>query len=94
MSSDLDKSYEDGYREGYMYASEGFLKKMYAAIAKTLLDAGNTSEEVICFLKDTDHAFSVMYDADDEVQEIYDRIGVWLNIDRHAVDRVQEVKRE
>lgn len=90
---DLDKAREDGYRDGYMYAAEGFLKKMYAAIGAELLDAGNTKEEVLSFIKNTDHRFSVMFDADDEIKEISERLGIWLNIDRNAVlDRVREVR--
>lgn len=90
---DLDKAREDGYRDGYMYAAEGFLKKMYAAIGAELLDAGNTKEEVLSFIKNTDHRFSLMFDADDEIKEISERLGIWLNIDRNAVlDRVREVR--
>lgn len=89
---DLDKAREDGYRDGYMYAAEGFLKKMYAAIGAELLDAGNSKEEVLSFIKNTDHRFAVMFDADDEIKEISERLGIWLNIDRNAVlDRVREV---
>lgn len=90
---DLNKAREDGYRDGYMYAAEGFLKKMYAAIGAELLDAGNSKEEVLTFIKNTDHRFSVMFDADDEIKEISERLGIWLNIDRNAVlDRVREVR--
>lgn len=89
---DLNKAREDGYRDGYMYAAEGFLKKMYAAIGAELLDAGNSKEEVLSFIRNTDHRFSVMFDADDEIKEISERLGIWLNIDRNAVlDRVREV---
>lgn len=88
---ELDKSYEDGYREGYGYASEAFMKLMYAAIAQELDEAGNDRDEIVSFLHGVDHRFAVMYDADDEIQDVYDRIGIRLNIDRNAIDRIEEV---
>lgn len=92
---DLNQAREDGYRDGYMYAAEGFLKKMYAAVGAELLDAGNTKEEVLTFIKGVDHRFSVMFDADEEINAVSEKLGLFLNIDRNAVlDRVREVKRE
>ena len=88
---DLDKAYNDGYQEGYMYASECFLKKIYAACAKELIDAGNTNDSVVSFIRGVDHRFTVMFDADDEIDDVYKLIGVRFNIDRHAIERVEEV---
>lgn len=91
LTKDLDKAREDGYRDGYMYASEGFMRKMYAAMAQELLDAGNTKEEVVQFVKAVDHRFAVMFDAEDEITKVYERIGVWFNVDRNAINRIEEV---
>ena len=88
---DLDKAYNDGYQEGYMYASECFLKKIYAACAKELIDAGNTNNSVVSFIRGVDHRFTVMFDADDEIDDVYKLIGVRFNIDRHAIERIEEV---
>jgi hypothetical protein len=89
--NDLDKAYKNGYDDGYMYAAEGFMKKMYAAIAKELIQAGNSKDDVISFLKGVDHRFAVMFDADEEIEDVYNLIGIHFNIDRTAIDRVQEV---
>lgn len=88
---DLDKAKEEGYRDGYMYATEGFLKKMYAAIAQELLaHKENSNDEIVQFVKAVDHRFSVMFDADDEIDDVFKKLGVYFNVDRNAVCRVEE----
>lgn len=89
--NDLSDEYEKGYREGYMYSAELLLKKMYAAIATELLDSGNPKEDVIQFVVGVDHRFSLMFDADDEIDAVYDKIGVRFNVDRNAINRVEEI---
>ena len=86
---DLDDQYKKGYEDGYLTATEAFLKKMYAAIAKELLVAGNDREDVVSFVKSTDHRFAVMFDADEEIEDVYDEIGVRFNVDRNAIDRIE-----
>lgn len=86
---DLDLSYKNGYEEGYLFASEQFLRKMYAAIAKELMEAGNEREEVVSFVKDVDHRFAVMFDAEEELDEVYDLLGVRFNVDRNAIERIE-----
>ena len=86
---DLDEYYKKGYEEGWMTASEAFLRKMYAAIAKELLEARNDREEVVSFVKGTDHRFAVMFDADEEIEDVYDQIGVRFNVDRNAIERIE-----
>jgi len=88
---DLDEHYKTGYEQGYMYASTAFFKQMYAAIAKELHQAGNSVEEIVSFLHEVDHRFTVMYDADDEINEVYDLIGVRINVSKDSIDRINEV---
>ena len=88
---ELDKSYEDGYRDGYGVASEAFMRLMFAAMAQELDDAGNDRDEIISFLHGVDHRFATMFDADDEIEDVYQRIGIRLNVDRNAIDRIEEV---
>lgn len=87
--ADLDKAYNDGYTEGYMYASECFMKKMYAAIAKELIEARNPTDDVVNFVRSVDHRFAVMFDAEDEIEDVYQQIGVRFNIDRNAINRIE-----
>lgn len=86
---DLDEQYKKGYEEGWITASEAFLRKMYAAIAKELIEAGNDREEVVSFVKGVDHRFAVMFDAEEEIEDVYDQIGVRFNVDRTAIERVE-----
>ena len=87
---DLDKAYSNGYDEGYKYASSGWFRKMYAAIARELLDAGNSPEEAVSFVKSVDKRFALMFDADDEIEALYQQIGVRLNVDSDALGEVGE----
>ena len=88
---DLDETYKKGYEEGYLFASENFFKQMYAAIAQELIVAGNGKEEIVSFLHSVDRRFTVMFDADDEIQTVYEQIGVRINVAKDAIDRVNEV---
>ena len=86
---EVNEAHKNGYEEGYLFASECFLKKIYAAIAKELLVAGNNRDEVVSFVQSVDHRFSVMFDADEEIDDVYDEIGVRFNVDRNAIDRIE-----
>lgn len=88
---DLDEQYKNGYEQGYKYASTSFFKVMYAAIAKELHEAGNSVEEIVNFLHQVDHRVAVMFDADEEIDEVFDLIGVRLNIYDNSIDRISEV---
>lgn len=87
--AELEEYHKKGYEEGYLFASECFLKKIYAAIAKELLLAGNDRDDVISFVKGVDHRFAVMFDADEEIDDVFDEIGVRFNVDRNAIERVE-----
>lgn len=87
---DLDEYYKKGYEEGYLYASEAFFKQMYASIAQELISAGNNKEEIVSFLHQVDRRFAVMFDADEEIDNVFNAIGVRLNIAK-GIDRINEV---
>ena len=86
---DLDAAYNDGYKEGYLFSAEAFMKRMYAAIAMELIEAGNPKDDVISFMHGVDHRFSVIFDADEEIDKVYDNIGVRFVIDRNAIERIE-----
>ena len=86
---DLEDAQKKGYEEGYMYAATNFFKQMYAAIAKSLWDSGNDKDEIISFLVDVDDRFSVIFDADEEIDEIYDLIGIKLNVAKQEMRRIE-----
>lgn len=93
-ADDLDKARKDGYEEGYKYASSAFFKVMYAAIAKELHEAGNSVEEIVSFLHEVDHRVAVMFDADEEIDEVFDLIGVRINVYDNSIDRISEVVKD
>lgn len=90
--ADLDKAREDGYRDGIFRSSEDLLKKLYSAIAKELIAHDeNTKEEIVEFVKAVDHRFSLMYDADQEIEDVYNILGVYFDISRNALEsRIKE----
>ena len=90
--NDLDAAYNDGYRNGYLFSAEAFMKRMYAAMAMELIEAGNPKDDVISFVRGVDHRFSVIFDEDEEIDKVYDSIGIRFIIDRNAIDRVEVTK--
>jgi hypothetical protein len=89
QEKDLDAAYKNGYEEGYKYASSAFFKLMYAAIAKELHTAGNSKDDIIDFLVAVDHRVAVMFDADEEIEDVYRLIGVRMNVDKNELDRIE-----
>ena len=89
IDKEHDKAYKEGYREGYLYASEVFMKKMYAAVAKELLENENSSEDIAEFVKNLDHRFAVMIDADEEIDDVYNLIGIRFIVDKNSIRRVE-----
>ena len=86
---DYEKARKDGYTEGYLYASSAFMKKMYAAMAKELIEAGNDKEDIYTFIRNVDQRFVVMYDADEEVEDVFDLIGVRMNIHPDGISTIE-----
>lgn len=89
---DLDSAYNDGYQKGYETAASGFFRQMYAAIAKEMHEAGNSKDDILTMLHNVDHRFAVMFDADDEIDDVFDLIGVRINVyNENSIDRISEV---
>lgn len=88
---DLDTAYKKGYEEGYLYSATNFFKQMYAAISQELIDAGNSTDDILSFLHGVDRRFAVMFDADEEIQAVFDKIGVRINVEKDSIDRINEV---
>ena len=65
---------------------------VYAACVLELLDAGNSREEALSFLKAVDDRLVVSIDVQDDLEEVYERTGIWLEL-KSEINRVQEVAR-
>ena len=88
---DLEAYHKKGYEEGYKYASTAFMKKMYAAIAKELIEAGNPKEEIYMFIHNVDQRFAVMFDADDEIDDVFNQIGVRMNLQPDGISTIEVI---
>lgn len=88
---DLEDAHKKGYREGYLYASSAFLKKIYAAMAKELMVAGNSKEEIYSFIHNVDQRFAIMFDADEEIQDVFDTLGIKMNLEPDGINTIEVV---
>ena len=88
---DMEDAHKRGYEEGYLYASTAFMKKIYAAIAKELIDAGNEKEEIYMFIHNVDQRFAVMFDADEEIDDVFNQIGVRMNLQPDGISTIEVI---
>jgi len=88
---DLEEYHKKGYEEGYLYASSAFLKKIYAAMAKELIEAGNDKEEIYSFIHNVDQRFAVMFDADEEIEDVFNQIGVRMNLEPDGINTIEVI---
>lgn len=86
---DLEEARKKGYEEGYLYASSAFLKKIYAAMAKELIEAGNNRDEIYSFIHAVDQRFAVMFDADEEIEDVFNLIGIRMNLEPDGLNTIE-----
>lgn len=92
---DLDAAFNDGYQKGCETGATGFFRQMYAAIAKEMHEAGNSTDDILAMLHNVDHRFAIMFDADDEIDDVFDLIGVRINVyNQNSIDRISEVVKD
>lgn len=87
-----DSEYRRGVKDGYQQGADRALKVVYAACVLEMLDAGNSREEALSFLKAVDNRALISIDEKEDIEEVYERTGVKLML-RDDVNRVREVKR-
>ena len=88
---DLDECYDKGHAEGFKSGTDKTLKTVYAGIVLEMLDAGNSREEAISFLKGVDERLIRSIDAGEDIEEVFDKTGVKLML-KDDFDRVREVE--
>lgn len=88
---DLDDCYDKGHAEGFKAGTDKTLKVVYAGIVLEMLDAGNSREEAISFLKGVDERLIRSIDAGEDIEEVFDKTGVKLML-KEDFDRVREVE--
>ena len=87
-----DGEYRRGHKDGFEVGSCKTLKMVYAACVLELLDAGNSREEALSFLKAVDNRVMISIDEQEDITEVFNRTGIWLEL-KNDVNRVQEVAR-
>ena len=87
-----DSEYRRGHKDGFQAGTDKALKMVYAACVLELLDAGNSKAEALTFLKAVDNRLIVSIDEKEDIEEVFNRTGVWLEL-KNDVNRVQEVAR-
>ena len=85
-----DGEYKRGHKDGFQEGADRALKVVYAGCVLELLDAGNSREEALSFLKAVDNRVLVSIDEEEDITEVFKRTGVWLDL-RSDTNRVREV---
>ena len=86
----LNEEYDKGHEDGFKAGTDKTLRTVYAGVVLCLLDAGNTKDEAICFLRDLDNRVITSIDAGEDIEEVFDKTGVYLML-KEDVNRVREV---
>lgn len=85
-----DSEYKRGVKDGFQQGANRALKVVYAAAVLEMLDAGNSREEAISFLKALDNRALISIDEKEDIDEVFERTGVRLEL-KEDFNRVQEV---
>lgn len=87
---DLDECYDKGHAEGFKSGTDKTLRTVYAGIVLEMLDAGNSRDEALSFLKNVDNRLITSIDAGEDVEEVFEKTGVKLML-KEDFDRVKEI---
>ena len=85
-----DSEYKRGVKDGFQQGADRALKVVYAACVLEMLDAGNSREEALSFLKAVDNRALISIDEQEDIEEVYEKTGVRLLL-RDEVNRIREV---
>ena len=87
---DLDAMYNRGYHDGYIKAGDEVIMAIYASIAKVLMEAGNTKDDLYSFLVDVDSYVVSSLGGADDIREVMEQYGLKLHF-KNTLDRVEVV---
>jgi len=87
---DLDECYDKGHAEGFKSGTDKTLRTVYAGIVLEMLDAGNSRDEALSFLKNVDNRLITSIDAGEDIEEVFEKTGVKLML-KEDFDRVKEI---
>lgn len=87
-AKDLKEEFQKGYGAGWEDGRERLYKTVLASICLVMDDRGVGSDEIIEFLHAVDNRVIISIDESEDIDEVFDRIGVELHFNR-AMDRVE-----
>ena len=87
---DLDECYDKGHWDGYKQGADRTLKVVYAGVILQMLEDGCGRDEAVRFLEDLDRRIIASIDADEDIEEVFDKTGVKLML-KEEFERVREV---
>ena len=87
---DLDECYDKGHFDGYKMGADRTLKVVYAGVILQLLDDGVKRDDAVRFLESLDRRIIASIDADEDIDEVFDKTGVRLML-KEEFERVREV---
>lgn len=86
---DLQDSFDKGWKNGYEAGANRALKVLYSACVFELLEAGNSKDEAISFLKSIDNRMQLSIDADEDIEQVLKLTGVQLELRGETLERVR-----
>lgn len=86
-----DAEYKRGVKDGFQQGADRALKVVYAACVLEMLDAGNSREEALSFLKAIDNRALTSIDEKEDIDEVFRKTGVRLML-KDDFDRIREVR--
>lgn len=86
---DLTENYNNGYQDGAIKEGQNIVQAIYASIVRTMIEAGNSHEEVLKFLNEVDSKFVLSFSGDEDCEEVLREFGFAIRF-AESVQRVGE----
>ena len=85
---DLTENYNNGYQDGAIKEGQNIVQAIYASIVRTMIEAGNSHEEVLTFLTDVDNRFMLSFSGEEDCEQVLNDFGFRIRF-RDTLERVQ-----
>ena len=89
-AEDLEKEFKKGYGAGWNDGREKLYKSVLACICLVMNEDGYSDDDIIDFLHMIDNRVLVSIDEKDELDEVFERLGIELRF-TNAVDRIERI---
>ena len=86
---DIKEEFHRGFGAGWKEGRERLYKEVFSSICLVMAE-DHSSEEIVDFLKAIDRRTQISIDANEDLDEVFERIGVQLDF-KDDIDMVKEV---